>query len=417
MIRMICGKIGGGKTYFALREIVEELVYGSRVVVTNVALKLPELNEYLQCEYPDKTIDLDDRVRIITREQTKFFWLCREHGVDIPYIGKELEQRGETQNFEGYVKRPVFYVIDEVHVSFDARNWMGNGLSLTFYNSQHRKFNDEIIFITQFLELVDKRVKGFAQEFLYVRNNSVERILYFRGPSYFTVKTYLEPKTGVTDHPMETHRFQLKPALAACYDTSAGVGISGRNKPEEKKKKGLPFWAMLLVGAALVYAVTWIPKVISGGLGHVFKAATPVLEATKMEAPIQLEGAKAPPAINLGEQAYFEEEVFVRGYIVRNGRVNVYMSDGTTYTERDPVLEELQRNAVRIRGKLYPLRTQERPKPPVRLPQATAPEVQDSVIPDVGRIKETPPIVPIDSGPTERLGVGFAPGSFEPSGW
>ena len=51
-IHFISGKPGGGKTLYSVRLILDELVNGSRPIVTNVSLNLGRLNEYLQRAHP-----------------------------------------------------------------------------------------------------------------------------------------------------------------------------------------------------------------------------------------------------------------------------------------------------------------------------------------------------------------------------
>jgi hypothetical protein len=45
--------------------------------------------------------------------------------------------------------------------------------------------------------------------------------------------------------------------------------------------------------------------------------------------------------------------IWVRGYVVRNGKINVFLSDGRTFTERDPELGPVERNSATIAGVKY----------------------------------------------------------------
>lgn len=72
-VHFISGKPGGGKTLYAVRLIVEELVHGKRCVVTNVPLKEGRLNQYLQERYPDRCIDLLGRLCVISEDDTAQF--------------------------------------------------------------------------------------------------------------------------------------------------------------------------------------------------------------------------------------------------------------------------------------------------------------------------------------------------------
>lgn len=367
-LRMYLGKPGGGKSYGALREIIEELVWGSRNVCTNLSLLPGEVNAYIQMRYPQADVDLDRRLRILTDKEARRFWLHRAPGVDIPDVTKEAEKSGMFPDFASYAGAGTFFVIDEAHVYFDARAWMDSGQSLTYYNSQHRKLNDELIFVTQFLELIDKRVRGFTQEYWYFRNNGMEKLFtLFRMPEYFSVRVYQFPVTGAAGgHPSEVHRYKLILPLAKCYDTSAGVGISGRKKPEEKKKRGLPVWILGLVALAAAAGLVMVPEMFSrafvssvGGTSAPVPAPAPVPARVPPPSP-QSHSVDAVAPVGRPADAPSSPSwstpapLWVSGYIVRNGRVNVVFSDGRVLSEVDPDLVEIHRNGVVVASGFAP---------------------------------------------------------------
>jgi len=286
MITSIFGKIGGGKTYYTVKEeFLQELIHGTRVIVTNIALDLGAIAAYIQKNHPGiDPIDINDRVRIIDVDQMGQFFAHRHHGCDLdvpslddwrkgknvcydfdPVMGPEKDAKGNYL----HPLRAVKYILDEVHVKFDSRGWQSQGPHVTFYNSQHRKLNDEIVFISQFPELVDKRLKMFSQEYVYAENHGLERLFtVFRAPAYFTVCSYLKERTGHNDVAQWKSRFTLDLAIACLYDTSAGVGIKGRKAPETRKKKGVSiFWGIGAICCAvgvLVWFLDYLPKKLAG---------------------------------------------------------------------------------------------------------------------------------------------------------
>lgn len=241
MIRLFLGYPGGGKSYGSLLDAVDEAVLGERCICTNLSILPGVLNEYIQRRFPHSEFDPNTRLRLLTEQETQRFWLHRRPGISVPDVTPEQELRREFFHIPEELK-DCLYIIDEAHIHFDARSWAENGRSLTYYNSQHRKFRDEAIFVTQFSELLDKRVRGFAAEWWYFRNRGMERMMtWFKMPQYFTVAVYHGQKT-VGNIPMARHRYRLDPQLAAAYDTSAGVGIVGRRKPEKPRVKGFPIY-------------------------------------------------------------------------------------------------------------------------------------------------------------------------------
>ena len=78
-IEFICGKPGGGKSMYATKLIIDELTKGHRPIVTNLALNLARLQEYLD-ELGVK-VHVIDRVRLLEKEQITEFY--RYRGVDL----------------------------------------------------------------------------------------------------------------------------------------------------------------------------------------------------------------------------------------------------------------------------------------------------------------------------------------------
>lgn len=404
MIRTFTGKPRGGKSYGALkREVLDEALYGRRVIVTNLSIDPGEFQQYLHDFHPKCTFDVNTRLVIITKEQAKRFWLIRsaDSSKRIEDTTIEEQKAGKFPDFGPHAGEGVLYVIDEAHVLFDARSWASNGLALTYYNSQHGKLNDDVVFITQFLALLDTRCKSFSQTYHVFRNFKFEKVFtYFRTPGYFEERVYsVEPKGGV-DHD-EKHEYKLDARLAKCYDTSAGVGISGRGQPEKPRVKGLHFgWLIGGVGVACVALwfvadlPAWLVVRSDGG-----KAAQRAIEGTHAPAVGSIQRSPAL-SVNHGQSnsleassdrpgrrddSTVESERWVVGYIARNGKVNVVMSDGVVYTEDDEELERVNRTSVVISGKRYPIKNGT-PQIGYRQQGAgakRAPERRDTEVPDV----------------------------------
>ena len=439
MILTVVGKPGGGKSFYALKNIARVLAETSQSVVTNLSVDIPALEAYCAAKWPGLVIDVSRRVRLLDEKQAARFWLYRvdSEGAyhDLGDVSRDDEKRGVRVDYASITKanaetlsqgKPrvypgIFYVIDECHVFFDARAWAETGFSLTFYNSQHRKLDDDVMFVTQFLELIDKRVKGFSQEFIYLRNNGAEKLFtFFRGPSYFSAKHYQRPPSGMQDLPSEVHRFSLDLDLARCYDTSAGVGIKGVGKPEAKKKKGLPVYLLavpfLLFCAALYYGPDLLAKGVIGTASGSYTAETLGLAERKRSAsaPASVPGAVSSTSVATrpsGPTGSWQQEAppYPTGYLRTPTRVIVQMSDGTWRGERDTELERIERNAVWLAGEKMYFRASPRPAPSPALPSAPdlAPTPASAVDP-----------VPVDAAPevpTSRPGQPMAAGTFAPS--
>jgi zona occludens toxin (predicted ATPase) len=73
-IHVILGKPGSGKSLYATSRVLDELVNGSRNVVTNLPLHPGRLNEYIQQKHPQLDARLVQRLRILTDDEIKSFW-------------------------------------------------------------------------------------------------------------------------------------------------------------------------------------------------------------------------------------------------------------------------------------------------------------------------------------------------------
>lgn len=248
MIHFISGKPRGGKSLYAVRLVVEELVYGTRTVITNLPLKLPDLNEHIQKKYPDKLVNVVGRVILLNDDETGAFYTVRPNGVRIARISKDEWKQGLKPDYSHVNDGGVFYCVDEIHNFFNARAWAETGNDVLFYLSQHAKLGDTVICITQHIGNVDKQFRSVAQDFTYLRNLGKEKMGMFALPNLFVRKTYLQPATPEAE-PMETGRFRLDvTGLGSCYDTAQGVGIHGRGADKTERRKGVPWW-VFAVGA------------------------------------------------------------------------------------------------------------------------------------------------------------------------
>jgi len=302
-ITFVCGKPGGGKSLFGVRLIVKELLTGNRQIVTNVAVKIDELRKYLEAE--GFTGELERRIQVLDGDEPRTFFLYRGRGqafhqsprakdlgpvldcsrqyIETARLAADMQGEGvvihEDSDGRKYCLpgngkgRPggVLYVIDEVHVHFDSRAWASIGPSATFYNTQHRKLSDDCVFITQHVELVEKRFRLLAQEFVYLRNLGKTKFGFgvFAMPAMFVRSHYLQPFTG-TQKAMETRTFALDvEGLAKCYDTAAGIGFVGAEADKGAKRKGMHWTVAVGMLTVILVGLCFVPTLLGKGFAHV----------------------------------------------------------------------------------------------------------------------------------------------------
>ncbi len=270
MIHFYVGKPRNGKSLRVMMKIIEVLTKTQQHVVTNMVVRLDVLQEYLDVHGHD--IHVLDRVTLLNDEETRDFWLFRGSGYVLPkpdhYDGKDadnvsyaplfedprwriggklLNADGSPTNFKG-----TCYVIDECQNVWPARGWQGTGQHIAFYLSQHGKLGDTVFFVTQNVKNVDRMLYSVAQDFTYCRNHRIEKHGRFRGDNKFTAKTYPGPVQNGNEITLNVEDYPLDLEIAACYDTSAGVGMPGGGTADAGfRAKGVPL-KMVWVGLGAV---------------------------------------------------------------------------------------------------------------------------------------------------------------------
>jgi len=386
MIEIFTGKPGGGKTYVgAVVVAMDELEFGTRAIVTNAAFIYDNLNAYYQ-RPGAKFVDVFSRLRLISTEEALEFWRFRGDRTVLPAGGlistrrlQELEResmRGGKVNWyksTGYTEDEisilplrelarmeeedgVLYIIDEAHVLFDARRWQQSAAALTFYNSQHRKLRDDCIMVTQFLKLLETRVKGFADRFHVMKNFTGQRLLtVLRMPQKMRELVYsAEPGPGAEVDREIWHTLDLK--RAACYDTMAGVGLRGGRKAEKRRSDrgfSLPWWSVLVALAVLAVVFRWgmtkasstvaegfqklgrsagigdVGENVAGAKrkdvkGHMTVAPAPALDREEIVGKSRVTERTAEPV-----------PVYMLGYAVSGAKAYVELSDGRRINQAD----------------------------------------------------------------------------------
>jgi len=385
MIEFKLGKTGSGKSYLCVKEIIEFLTSTDAYIVTNVPLLLGELNAYMQRKYPDRSIDVIGRVRLLEKAETREFYLHREYGNDLQPVTKQSEKLLQFPDFESAALKsgkPVVYVLDEAHIYWDARAWAEVGLTLNFYCSQHEKFSAHIIFCTQFLKQVEMRLREHATQFEECVNHGLRSLWIWRQPKYFTVRRTYGPPPCPAEN---TQRYTLDKEIAATYRTTGGVGVTGNVATRfEKKRKGLPAWTVFILAGGVCAAIYWGPDKLIGLLMHrvdpapTEHRAEPVKTVDRSAANgfgMLPSAAPGLPPVVIPSQPLR----ICTGVLRWGNRFLIQFEDGTTMSNDDNQLAKLKgqpvpvefvsRRLVVVEGVKYPVR----PRPVVA--QSKRPEV------------------------------------------
>jgi hypothetical protein len=277
MITFITGKPGGGKTLRSLQILFEALEKDERNIVTNVPIKLPELQDF--CDRKGLDIIVADRVFIIDDELysypdnyrfTKLDWLRKFYlyrgtysllewspDTDLEDFFKPLfidTQTGEQTGIKG-----VLYIIDETRKLYPARNFSKMDNRVFDYFGLHRHLGDDCYLICQFVGQVDKQIRGYGQTFEVIRNKAKEKYGFFKGEARFQRYVYLEPPMKNVSS-VECTSFALNKEQSACYSTSS----MGGNADQGQRAKGLHiYWlpiGLLAMGCIVGFVIINAPK-------------------------------------------------------------------------------------------------------------------------------------------------------------
>jgi len=388
-ISFVVGKPGGGKGLYGMQLLIDELVKGQRPIVTNLAIRLlpwvsadgkPQggLLAYLQRKY-GQTFEAERRIFLITDEQCGEFYRYRPDaasGLLVECAVLEKDKNGATVSYDtapAIARGGVVYLIDEAWKFWSAREWATNGKGIQFYTAQHRKLGDDFLIVTQSSKQVDTAVRMLSQDFHVVRNHGKERFGLFRQPGMFSVQVYSEPPTPSTQ-PMTRTVFRLDAAgIGGSYDTSAGVGLTGKAVADlGERKKGLPWWLLVVAGVAVVVFLANVPtlfgKIIAGGVGKGVKAfKTNGGTNAPAKPPEVTNGLPSGPVGQPARRSVLEDNsVPVKGVAVPEadgeqltglarlpgGRFAVVTSK-RSYLPGDPAVELVTPEFVVIRGKVF----------------------------------------------------------------
>lgn len=372
-IHFISGKPGGGKSLYAVKKIIDELVLTNRTIITNLALNLPELSAYLQKTYPKKIMDLHQRIRQLEDDQCREFYLYRSRKKPMDgepygdwYKCDPPDKEGRINFKEAVELESVLYVIDEAHLFWNARQWQATGPAVMFYNSQHRKLGDDVILISQHVMNVDKQMRSLVQDYTYVRNHRKEKFaMIFRSLPFLTRSVYSEPYTGTqTAQEQVPFRLDVK-GVCQCYYTAAGVGIMGKEADTKEPRRGLPMTVLIACFVAIGALAFYVPDMIGKGLSSALSFETKKTVSSPgvkqdLTTTLQnvLQGSHKPEEPKK-EEAKSEEIVVVAQWNLGNGPV-VTLSDGSRWTVQDGV-QETNRKGVRILGTNYAYQTKINP--------------------------------------------------------
>jgi hypothetical protein len=391
-ISVMFGPGGSGKSFYQVHVIIKELRESRRNIVTNLALELETFNAYLEETYPDESLNLMERIRELTLEETRRFWEIRG-----PRTWKcETADNGQyhvIDHIDSTGEFGVAYVIDEAgQCGFSAAGWaqrqqskrgadgeeviQSRGASCLWYLEQQRKFSDNVYASTNGRSAggIAKPFRDKAHDFTQLRNGYLRQFGIFKAQGKFTAWHFAqEPGPNVEFY--KKTEFKMDPKIAACYRTQDGIGVHGSKADIGARAKGIPVLWALPFGVAICSLCLLVPWAGGKFIGKKMKDSQPMIQnlAKSANGAVQSKvsaamGAEAKPQAAAKAKAEPEdsEEVYVTGYLVQKTRIGgndllsyrVALSDGEVFEDNE--VRELGHGYWECDGKPYKFKP---PKP------------------------------------------------------
>ena len=289
-IGIIYGPGGSGKSFFQMLIVVKQLRETRRNICTNLSIKVPELQAWLERNYPDECIDAGARIRLLTEAETREFWRYRG---PIKWLGTDAATVYDGVVDEGV--NGVCYIIDEAGAAgFDALGWASSdgrtsrGTKAIWYLDQQRKFGDDVFASTNGRSpgQIAKPFRDKAHKFIRLRNEYLATYGPFKGRGRFVWKEYGQEPTGSNKvEPVQRGTFCYGTGLEDCYKTEQGVGVIGAKADKGAKAKGIPIMWVIPMALALSSLCFLVPYAL-GKIGGAVISKTATAEGERAAAAV-----------------------------------------------------------------------------------------------------------------------------------
>lgn len=173
--RIYSGGKGSGKSYNAVVDMINALDEGRRVV-TNVAIYPKRIAYYIANMWHHKIRYRSwDSIHRFARKIYNNIYLLKEDEIQKFYL------YGSVNN--DYIGNRLF-VLDELHLYFNARNTMKVSELLCDYLSQSRKLNDNILILTQNINNLDIQFRRQCRHYYHWHDS--HQVSFFKWKQLFT---------------------------------------------------------------------------------------------------------------------------------------------------------------------------------------------------------------------------------------
>jgi len=162
MIYHIVGRLGSGKTMYAVNKIVETLVYSNREVYTNI--RLVDFWDYHLSNYLCKGFKSFIKFIISPIDDFKSFkmYLASKYVSRYHYIPDLKDAVAECFKLGSSEENSRWFIWDEVHLDLNSRMWKTTSTDMIKFFAMSRKLGFNVLMISQLRDAVDRQMRDLA---------------------------------------------------------------------------------------------------------------------------------------------------------------------------------------------------------------------------------------------------------------
>ncbi|WP_456385292.1 zonular occludens toxin domain-containing protein [Desulfolithobacter sp.] len=252
MIICFAGTPGSGKTYEAVKKILDNLCMG-RVVYTNIdGMDDPQCQEMIKCVCGLSDFGLSRHLKFLEHDQLEDFW--------------------------NHIEPGCLVVLDEIQKVFSSREWQTEKNKLFgSWASTHRHHGFDVVLITQHIERIDSAVRALV-EWTYV----FRKVNFFGGAVQKKYICYSYAGDETRTAPLSKNVRTYNQVVFLCYKSYTGKDVKelGIMKHVNVLKHPV-FFAIPLVLAFTIYMVFFKSSLGTGDLFGSGKALSNLDKAKK----------------------------------------------------------------------------------------------------------------------------------------
>ncbi|MCE5194380.1 MAG: zonular occludens toxin domain-containing protein [Nitrospiraceae bacterium] len=162
MVVHVVGRLGSGKTLWAVTKIIDTLIYTDKVVYTNI--RLVDFWDYVLAQYVSKGLFSFVKFFLSPMPTLRLFRLFLAKSYSSRYIySSTLDTAVELCFSLGSAQESSrLFIWDEIHLDLNARQWKDTSMRLVQFFSMSRKLGFDIIIVSQLRGAVDRQMRELA---------------------------------------------------------------------------------------------------------------------------------------------------------------------------------------------------------------------------------------------------------------